>query len=777
MRYYWGGLLIISTALAAGLNFFFNPFDLFKTSPQTIPNSSQLSLNLMKELGYQERRIRLKNGLEAWLIHVPSIPLSSTAIAFGVGSADDPVEHMGLSHFLEHMVFLGSRRFNEEKGFAKFISEKGGSHNACTHLDKTVYGFSCQSDHWKLGCERIADMLQEPTLSESASERERYAIEEELQKKLSQDGYKAWLILCDQAPPLSPLNKLHIGNIETLKGTHSEDLRHWLKAFYQANNAKIVTISNRSLDEMSATLEECFGSLQSGFVASSTESPSFKILDERLLIMPTTSADSILQLNWSFSASEVTSIALNMICELISHPDQAGLCSYLKQLGWIYNLEAGALTSSSFNLLQVELKLTPLGMSQLSSIKQIVFDYLGFLNQKSWPAYLLAQWQNHSTIQWQSYAPKGSLEEGLNLAAILLNQPLATFPDQSHWPTPSDEKLAKQALTSMTTSSTISLLLAPYSCLKTSTALEKLLDSNDKLMLDQKKIEPWSKTTYYQTAWPKKNDNSTSLVPIDWQLPSQNPFLPIAVSLLNPKSDPSVEKNRISRLTSWGTFNQIPNLYEAGLKDSLCWTISFPQSPISPLSSIHWQLIADQLHEELDLLNYQASQAYQDFAITPFHQGLKITFQGINGVSQQKIIQEISHKVFSFRWDEPKFSFAKDRLRQHFETLLASGPWEILSSRLQSNFIQERFSPEELLQALNLSTFDQLPNLSSIPSIRFDLMIISNRSHEDWQHFFADIYQLYGDNKNYFSEKLTVNPIKESLKTRISNLSSWHHLK
>ena len=87
-------------------------------------------------------KIRLSNGLEAYLISDPQADQSSASVAVKTGSWNDPEEYPGMAHFCEHMLFMGTIRFPKENGFSSLIADYSGQMNAFTAPDRTVYLFA-----------------------------------------------------------------------------------------------------------------------------------------------------------------------------------------------------------------------------------------------------------------------------------------------------------------------------------------------------------------------------------------------------------------------------------------------------------------------------------------------------------------------------------------------------------------------------------------------------------------------------------------------------------
>ena len=87
------------------------------------------------------RVLRLANGLRAIVVSDPDADKAAGALSVDVGAARDPEEFVGLAHFCEHMLFLGSERFPAENHYKKLLARHGGRSNASTSLERTLYKF------------------------------------------------------------------------------------------------------------------------------------------------------------------------------------------------------------------------------------------------------------------------------------------------------------------------------------------------------------------------------------------------------------------------------------------------------------------------------------------------------------------------------------------------------------------------------------------------------------------------------------------------------------
>lgn len=87
----------------------------------------------------QYKAITLSNGLRVLLISDKHARRAAAAMDVHVGSFSDPDDVPGLAHFCEHMLFLGTEKYPSEEEYSNYLSAHGGSSNAYTDSEDTVY--------------------------------------------------------------------------------------------------------------------------------------------------------------------------------------------------------------------------------------------------------------------------------------------------------------------------------------------------------------------------------------------------------------------------------------------------------------------------------------------------------------------------------------------------------------------------------------------------------------------------------------------------------------
>lgn len=130
---------------------------------------------------------RLANGAELRAQQQPWAQQVGFCLRVAAGSHDEPAAYPGLAHFLEHLLFLGSRNYPRDQGLMAFVQLHGGQVNASTQARHTDFICELPAEHLQAALARLLDMLCRPLLDSEAQLREREVLHAEYQTR-SQDG-------------------------------------------------------------------------------------------------------------------------------------------------------------------------------------------------------------------------------------------------------------------------------------------------------------------------------------------------------------------------------------------------------------------------------------------------------------------------------------------------------------------------------------------------------------------------------------------------------------
>ena len=207
---------------------------------------------------------KLENGIKYALVQDKTLERSYVSIAIDIGSFDNPKEYQGLAHFLEHMLFMGSKKYPKEDHYFKKLAELGGNSNAYTDKFETVYYFNV-FDH---GLNEIFDIFSrffiDPLFNENSINREVNAVNSEHRKNYNNDSWRHYQFLLNLANKDSAINTFPTGSSKTLdKKNIREELIKFYNKHYISSNISICIASALSLKDQEKIIYDTFGLIDS----------------------------------------------------------------------------------------------------------------------------------------------------------------------------------------------------------------------------------------------------------------------------------------------------------------------------------------------------------------------------------------------------------------------------------------------------------------------------------------------------------------------------------
>ncbi len=273
------------------------------------------ALPALRSLPGRLRLERLDNGLTVCLLANPQAPIVTTAVLYRAGTRDEPAGHGGVGHFLEHMMFKGSARFGPGE-IDRLTQALGGSNNAFTSHDATVYYFNFAADRWARALEIEADRIAALTLDPEQVASERQVILEEIAMYESEPWDALEMAVHDRLFAGHAYGRQVLGSREELLATGPEALRDFHGRFYRPDNAVLIVAGDIDAngangEDALATVERTLGSLPAGAEPRRGFTP------------PTTLPSSLERLERR--KGEVARMLLALPAPHGSHPDHAPL--------------------------------------------------------------------------------------------------------------------------------------------------------------------------------------------------------------------------------------------------------------------------------------------------------------------------------------------------------------------------------------------------------------------------------------------------------------------
>ncbi|ADV51381.1 processing peptidase [Cellulophaga algicola DSM 14237] len=211
----------------------------------------QLAMSLHSQSKVEDvKNFTLTNGMKVVVLEDHSIPNANMYIFWKVGSRNEYPGITGLSHFFEHMMFNGSKKYGP-KMFDRIMEASGGSNNAYTSEDVTVYTdwfpSSAMETIFDLEADRIADLALDPKMVES----ERGVVLSERSTGLENSNFRN---ISEEVKASAfsahPYRWSVIGYESDIKNWTIEDLQAYFDTYYAPNNAVVVISGDVTLEKV-----------------------------------------------------------------------------------------------------------------------------------------------------------------------------------------------------------------------------------------------------------------------------------------------------------------------------------------------------------------------------------------------------------------------------------------------------------------------------------------------------------------------------------------------
>ena len=212
-------------------------------------------------------RHTLPNGLT--LVHRPdfSCEVVSVQIWVKTGSIHEgALVGSGLSHYLEHMLFKGTPR-RDGKSISREVHAMGGSINAYTTFDRTVYYIDAPSTAFSQILDVLSDIVMRSTLPEEEVERERAVILREIDMGLDDPDRQLSQALFRTAYQRHPYREPVIGHRALYEKVTADELRAYYHARYVPNNMVVTVVGAIDPEDCLAQVDQCFGAIPRGRLA------------------------------------------------------------------------------------------------------------------------------------------------------------------------------------------------------------------------------------------------------------------------------------------------------------------------------------------------------------------------------------------------------------------------------------------------------------------------------------------------------------------------------
>jgi len=218
-----------------------------------------LSVNILKLMF---KKHVLKNGLSVITAPLKETKVVTIFVLFGIGSRFESRGIRGLSHFIEHMMFKGTKKRPNASSLIRAIDSMGAVYNAFTAKDMTGYHIKVDKSHATTATEILSDMLQNSLIEAKEVEQEKGVIIEEINMREDTPMIHVEDVFEEDLFGDQPIGWDTAGTRDSIRKMKRQDFVNYIKKFYTTGNAVAVVAGAIDPDEAVAMIGKSFGKLR-----------------------------------------------------------------------------------------------------------------------------------------------------------------------------------------------------------------------------------------------------------------------------------------------------------------------------------------------------------------------------------------------------------------------------------------------------------------------------------------------------------------------------------
>src|SRR6266478_549590 len=206
-------------------------------------------------------RTALPNGLRVVTERMQHVRSISVGIWIGTGSREESAEQSGISHFIEHMVFKGSKNRSAEQ-IARSVDSIGGGLDAFTSKELVSYNVKVLDEHLPEAFDIVSDLVRNPRFDPADIDKEKGVIIEELKMEVDSPEYLIHEIFSSNFWKGHSLGRPILGTRQTIRSFDRDQIGRYYKHYYTPKNILITAAGSLTHKKLVQLAEEHFGELK-----------------------------------------------------------------------------------------------------------------------------------------------------------------------------------------------------------------------------------------------------------------------------------------------------------------------------------------------------------------------------------------------------------------------------------------------------------------------------------------------------------------------------------
>ncbi|MBT1063055.1 insulinase family protein [Bowmanella sp. Y26] len=680
----------------------------------------------------QYRHLVLDNGLNVLLVHDVESRKSAACATIALGHFQDPDACPGLTHLLEHMLFLGCQDYPAANHLADHLSLNGGHVNAWTGTEQSSFYFDALSNGFEEALAQFSAMLSTPLFDQNAIQNELKAIDAEFHMKKQDDLRRLYQVHKETCNPAHPFSKFSVGNQEVFGRFETDTLQSMLRDMHQRHyygkNMSLCLVSDLPLDAQEQLCRRHFSGIPIGQNTAPKAYPPLYLPDQLGVVLKIVPLKTARRMIVSFALEDIhqyyQSKPLNLISHLLGDEGPGSLLCYLKERGWATSLSAGGgIQGSNFKDFNINLQLTSSGAEHWQDILFSLFACIELIKEEGVSKWRFEERQKFGQMAFDFHDKPKAIDLASHLAV------------QLHYYPPKDLLSGEY-------------LLENFSPELVHDLLGQMQPDNMRLKLilpeqETDKRAAWYDTPYAIQALPPtllQKLKSPPVIP-SLALPLPNPYVHVRTSLHD------VDRRYLTptkllegeSFSFWFCQDDEFKQPKGELYLSFDSSAVLEGAGLCAYKRIWTNMIQERLNEDF----YQANIAGMHFHFYAHQGGFSLHTSGFSD-QQFPMAEQMLRQVLSFDFTHEEFELAKAKQGQAMQNSLLNKPVNRLFNHLSVLMQPLSFALEDMLPIVETADFAQMQDIQSrlLASLHLEAF-----AHGDWparqaENFATDLQQL-----------------------------------
>lgn len=642
--------------------------------------------------------ITLANSLQVLLVSDPDLKNSAVSLSVPVGSMHNPDSQLGLAHYLEHMLFLGSERYPTINEYSKFMTQNGGYTNAYTAQDSTVYGFEVNDNAFDEALDRLGDVMRAPLLDANYADKERHTVTAEHKTYFDNDMRKLYALQRYTLNPAHPMARFSTGDLSTLVDKPNSNLQDEMLAFfeenYSANTMMVALTSPRSIAQMQQVASQYLSQIPN----RKAQKPIILtplLTDEQLAIqveMKPTADIKMLQVNFLVPSvkDEYMYQPGNYISRLLGSDHRGGLSDTLVKAGLVDSVMAGfnAADSEFYSRFSLKFKLTTRGVEEQEQILATLFAFIDLIKASGINETHYDELKSNLDTRFKFLTKFSGFNYVMGLSAQMQRYPIQDVIHQPYRLDAFNGKFIEQLLSYLTPENIRVFVLSDQAKGGTQIPFYEGEYARHKI------------SEHQQQRWLEEAKQ------IQLKLPTMNKWMPEQLEIVA-EEHPGVAKQIIDKPGHSVWFAQSAEFDEP--KASLTLQLNSDIADRSAANRVAMSLMLNMLKKQFSELNFVTQEAGLNFSLAST-EGLMISTSGYSD-KQDLLLLEVVEHIKNSQFKEQALRFAKQDLQRRLNNKGKIKAMDLGLDGFRKLVRQPAWSDQTLITAIEKVTIKEIEQL------------------------------------------------------------------